>query len=150
MERIHGAVKGWGNNSEHANPCSKCHQPHNSALPRLMQTNCLDYQHRGNRLSGGQAMSSLKAMTNAGIAYLRDAGCSTSASQTRGYPIASVLGTGYNDASKEAVVSCHVSRFKDTVPAIRDFKVKGPSSPLPTQWPDENYWNRVTPWPPKP
>lgn len=38
--RIHRAVKGWGDNREHAFPCSKCHQTHNSGLPRLMQTNC--------------------------------------------------------------------------------------------------------------
>lgn len=57
-ERIHRSVKGWGWNTgdaerEHAFPCSKCHQPHNSGLPRLMQTNCLDSNHRGNVASGG-------------------------------------------------------------------------------------------------
>jgi hypothetical protein len=41
-ERIHRSVKGWGKNSEHAFPCSKCHQAHNSGLPRLMQTNCFE------------------------------------------------------------------------------------------------------------
>jgi hypothetical protein len=39
---VHRAVKGWGANNEHAFPCSKCHQPHNSGLPRLMQTSCLE------------------------------------------------------------------------------------------------------------
>ena len=29
----------------HEFPCSKCHSPHASALPRLMITNCLDIQH---------------------------------------------------------------------------------------------------------
>src|SRR6185369_16104656 len=29
-DKIHRAVKGWGNNKEHAFPCSKCHQAHNS------------------------------------------------------------------------------------------------------------------------
>lgn len=38
--RVHRVVKGWGKNREHAFSCSKCHQPHNSGLPRLMQTNC--------------------------------------------------------------------------------------------------------------
>ncbi|MBI5099953.1 MAG: CxxxxCH/CxxCH domain-containing protein [Nitrospirae bacterium] len=54
MDRIHETVKGWGTNGEHTYPCSKCHQPHNSGLPRLMQTNCLDYKHRGRVASGGQ------------------------------------------------------------------------------------------------
>lgn len=41
-DRIHRSVKGWGNNREHAFPCAKCHQAHNSGLPRLMQTNCFE------------------------------------------------------------------------------------------------------------
>lgn len=53
-DRIHESVKGWGTNGEHSYPCAKCHQPHNSGLPRLMQTNCLDYKHRGRVASGGQ------------------------------------------------------------------------------------------------
>ncbi len=52
-DRIHETVKGWGTNGEHTYPCSKCHQPHNSGLPRLMQTNCLDSKHRGRVVSGG-------------------------------------------------------------------------------------------------
>ncbi|MBI5142242.1 MAG: CxxxxCH/CxxCH domain-containing protein [Nitrospirae bacterium] len=52
-DRIHESVKGWGTNAEHSWPCAKCHQPHNSALPRLMQTNCLDYSHKGQVVSGG-------------------------------------------------------------------------------------------------
>ena len=39
---VHRTVKGWGSNNEHSFPCSKCHQAHNSGLPRLMQTNCFD------------------------------------------------------------------------------------------------------------
>lgn len=41
-DRIHRSVKGWGENREHAFPCAKCHQAHNSGLPRLMQTNCFE------------------------------------------------------------------------------------------------------------
>ena len=55
VDRIHESVKGWGNNAEHAYTCSKCHQPHNSGLPRLMQTDCLAYKHRSNVVSGGSA-----------------------------------------------------------------------------------------------
>ena len=56
-DRIHESVKGWGANSQHSYSCSKCHVPHASGLPRLMQTNCLDYKHRGRGPSGGQAGS---------------------------------------------------------------------------------------------
>ena len=53
--RIHRTVKGWGNNKEHAFPCAKCHQPHNSGLPRLMQTNCFEVGPPGLRESSGLA-----------------------------------------------------------------------------------------------
>ncbi|UCD34288.1 MAG: hypothetical protein JSU90_08270, partial [Nitrospiraceae bacterium] len=55
VDRIHNAVKGWDNDGStmHRYTCSKCHTPHNSSLPRLMVTNCLDYSHRGRVASGG-------------------------------------------------------------------------------------------------
>jgi hypothetical protein len=53
LDRIHESINGWGNNAEHSWPCAKCHQPHSSGLPRLMQTNCLNYSHRGEVESGG-------------------------------------------------------------------------------------------------
>ena len=46
-DRIHESVKGWGANAKHKYSCSKCHVPHNSALPRLMATNCLNSNHKG-------------------------------------------------------------------------------------------------------
>ncbi len=52
---VHRTVKGWGNNREHAFPCSKCHQAHNSGLPRLMQTNCFEQGPSGLRESSGIA-----------------------------------------------------------------------------------------------
>jgi predicted CxxxxCH...CXXCH cytochrome family protein len=58
--RIHESVKGWktaNTTVQHNFTCSKCHTPHTSGLPRLMVTNCLDYKHRGNQTSGGQAGS---------------------------------------------------------------------------------------------
>lgn len=54
LDRVHEAVQGWGANNEHSFACSKCHQPHNSGLPRLMKTNCLDLKHRGWLKTGGQ------------------------------------------------------------------------------------------------
>ncbi len=53
IDRVHESVKGWGSNAEHSFSCSKCHQPHSSGLKRLMRTNCLDWNHRGNLESGG-------------------------------------------------------------------------------------------------
>ncbi len=60
MERVHNSVKGWYstnsknvNSQAHAFTCSKCHVPHNSRLPRLLVTNCLDWKHRGRVQSGG-------------------------------------------------------------------------------------------------
>lgn len=53
VDRVHQSVKGWGANDMHAFTCSKCHVPHVSSLPRLMQTNCLDFKHRGRVASGG-------------------------------------------------------------------------------------------------
>jgi hypothetical protein len=47
VDRIHESVKGWGANVRHKFSCSKCHTPHNSRLPRLMVTNCLDKNHKG-------------------------------------------------------------------------------------------------------
>ena len=52
-DRVHQSVKGWGVNDKHSFTCSKCHVPHVSRLPRLMQTNCLDTKHRGRVVSGG-------------------------------------------------------------------------------------------------
>lgn len=51
--QIHRSVKGWGANKEHSFPCSKCHQAHNSGLPRLMQTNCFEQGPSGLRENSG-------------------------------------------------------------------------------------------------
>lgn len=48
--RIHEAVKGWKTADatiKHSYSCSKCHAPHNSNLPRLMISNCLNPVHKG-------------------------------------------------------------------------------------------------------
>lgn len=57
LDRVHESVKGWGGNTKHNFPCSKCHQAHNSGLPRLLRTNGLDINHRGRVESGGAAGS---------------------------------------------------------------------------------------------
>ncbi|MBC8017602.1 MAG: CxxxxCH/CxxCH domain-containing protein, partial [Verrucomicrobia bacterium] len=70
MKRIHNSVKGWattggGNagNAVHAFTCSKCHTAHNSRLPRLLVTNCLDVKHRGRVASTG-SMPTVNRGTN--------------------------------------------------------------------------------------
>ena len=60
QDRVHESVKGWktaNGTIQHNYACSKCHVPHTSGLPRLMQTNCLNFNHRGRVVSGGQAGS---------------------------------------------------------------------------------------------
>ncbi|GAB4300350.1 MAG: hypothetical protein Fur0034_12970 [Desulfuromonadia bacterium] len=59
-DRVHESVKGWKSANgtiQHSYSCSKCHTPHVSELPRLMVTNCLDFNHRGGVASGGTAGS---------------------------------------------------------------------------------------------
>lgn len=68
-ERIHRSVKGWGwvdgeTPREHSYTCSKCHKPHASGLPRLMQTNCLNYPHRGRQVSGGTPVVTGRSYAN--------------------------------------------------------------------------------------
>ena len=135
IDRIHESVRGWGVNNEHSFTCSKCHQPHNSGLPRLMQTNCLDYRHRGGLQSGGSAWSVDKqryGQTRA--SYTKSVG-----QERRGYPIGSILGirNATTIAPQEAATACHVSRFNPTY---------NQNPALMPNWPDGNLWNGVTPW----
>ncbi|MCK4508913.1 MAG: hypothetical protein KAU27_10240, partial [Desulfuromonadales bacterium] len=70
VDRVHETVKGWGNNAEHNYSCSKCHNAHSSGLGRLMRTNCLNFNHRGQEVSGGVPGY---YNTGAGMAYPRTA-----------------------------------------------------------------------------
>jgi len=65
-DRVHESVRGWGDNEMHSYSCSKCHVPHSSPLPRLLQTNCLDTKHRGQVPSGGGPGSNEGAWRSAG------------------------------------------------------------------------------------
>ena len=85
--RIHESVKNWGENVEHSYPCSKCHKPHSSGLPRLLRTNCLNFNHRGGVVSGG-----IPDHNKYGT-------------QHRGYPIANILG---NNAAHSYDIECHI------------------------------------------
>ncbi|GAM09281.1 hypothetical protein OR1_01556 [Geobacter sp. OR-1] len=94
---VHRAVKGLGNNKEHSFPCSKCHQSHNSGLPRLMQTNCFQDGPTGLRENSGVPWLpfSAEATGNKGIEPL----------------------PGQNGASsKNKVVGCHVRQFGKASP----------------------------------
>lgn len=120
--RIHKAVKGWGANKEHSFPCAKCHQPHVSGLPRLLQTNCLNSTHRGQRASGGYGWAADKQQPWS---------ANGNGGQHRGYPVGNIYGN-----TTEATTACHVNRFNPTY---------NPGAP-PAQWPDGDLWNNVTPW----
>jgi hypothetical protein len=87
---IHRAVKGWGENKEHSFPCSKCHQSHNSGLPRLMQTNCFLEGPSGLRENSGLAWIPYK--------NIKDEGAAQSAAKSA-------------DSSKNKIVGCHVKQF---------------------------------------
>ncbi|HEY5998024.1 MAG TPA: hypothetical protein VI078_01810, partial [bacterium] len=45
----------WNQNQYHQFPCSKCHNPHASRLPKLLITNCLDINHAGKTTSNSNA-----------------------------------------------------------------------------------------------
>lgn len=95
--QIHRAVKGWGNNKEHSFPCSKCHQPHNSGLPRLMQTNCFE-----------QGPSGLRE--NSGLPWLPDKKDESVSSAQKNQQSDAVLVKNKKPA-KGSLVGCHVRQF---------------------------------------
>ncbi len=110
---VHRAVKGWGANREHSFPCSKCHQTHNSGLPRLMQTNCLESGPSGLRDSGAAPWVSGK--NGSGNSVVSQ---SSSASGTK-------------KTAKEAVVGCHVRRAG---------RAGGPPEASPVEWKSVTQW----------
>ncbi len=116
IDRVHESVRGWGDNEMHSYTCSKCHRPHNSTLPRLMKTNCLNTEHRGQVLFGGLAGS------NDGI---------HTPEWTYGNVIQKYYGSfPYGKADERATGS------------FGNFQVN--CHPTGT-WPD-NSWNEVSPW----
>jgi len=95
-----------------------------------MQTNCLDYKHRGARPAGGVPWSADKQVIGTGYQGMAH----SQGKEHRGYPIGSLLGGRYS--VYEASTACHVGRFAPTYNSVAP----------PTQWPDGNLWNKVTPW----
>lgn len=133
-DRVHESVKGWGSNTEHNYPCSKCHQPHSSGLPRLMQTNCLDYKHRGRQASGGKPWAS-------DVNWNGSYGCENAYGR---FP----YGWWDNGFSAYRTDVCHGSTKANgtggqnttgcppTEPDLNDQ----------TKWPNNQKWNVLTPW----
>jgi len=92
--RIHKSVKGWGSNKEHSFPCSKCHQAHNSGLPRLMQTNCFEIGPPGLRDNSGIAWTPEKKGEPKPV---QKSDPKTTAKNSK--------------SSKTEIVGCHVKQF---------------------------------------
>jgi hypothetical protein len=111
---VHRAVKGWGANKEHAFPCSKCHQPHNSGLPRLMQTSCLESGPPGLRDSGAAPWFAGKNENGNRVV-----------SQTE-------KSAANKKTVKEAVVGCHVRRAGN--------RASGPPGASPDTWNSVKPW----------
>ncbi len=117
-DQIHRAVKGWGNNKEHSFPCSKCHQPHNSGLPRLMQTNCF--------VSGPAGLRE-----NSGISWTPDKKVAT---PSPGKSSKQAPSTAKNKKSgKGEVVGCHVRQFGGSSAAM-------PGKKTDEQWQEKTKW----------
>ena len=108
IDGIHRSVKGWGGNKEHAFPCSKCHQAHNSGLPKLMQTNCFEEGPAGLR-------------DNIGLSWLPDNKGKATESQGRA---SAAQSTGKSSSSN--MVGCHVRQFgKSSGPKGSSWQKKG-------------------------
>jgi hypothetical protein len=144
-DRIHNTVQGWSastgsnlGNAIHGFTCSKCHASHSSCLPRLMITNCLDFNHRGRRATGGTtptagAFTGTSGRGNGrypagGGGYGRspDAGTATSWPNSSGSNYYFGI-PGVNSSSVPPLRNCH------------DVVAGG-------TWPNNQRWNSLTPW----
>jgi len=135
MDRVHDAVNGWGG-AKHKYSCSKCHIPHNSRLPRLMVTNCLNFSHRGQVATGGFPGKRSGA-------YGEDDVCGWGDGSGGGqFPGG---GGGYAEGDEDGTVweDYYAYQFGDTgnrFIACHDDNVNSP------EWPNSQLWNTVTPW----
>ena len=114
---IHRSVKGWGRNKEHSFPCSKCHQPHNSGLPRLMQTNCFQEGPSGLRENSGLLWLPVK----------KEEGSQAQGDQK------TAAKSNSNSKSKVEVVGCHVRQFGKG-------SGKMPNDQGQNQWKEKSAW----------
>jgi hypothetical protein len=142
-DRIHNTVQGWGgqganaSNAIHGYTCSKCHTPHNSCLPRLMITNCLDYKHRGRVASTGTVRTGTNTYTG------RQAG-----NRGRGNGRYPGGGGGYGDEPEDwnsnggAYFFGIAGTSDSSYPAFRSCH----DTPNGGTWPNNQQWNTKTPW----
>jgi len=169
MTRIHGTVKGWsttasgtngnyataGVNKMHNFSCSKCHTPHNSNLPRLMVTNCLDVRHRGRVATTGTVNATATTDNSSGLAATVGSGnhyVVGDKGKGRGkFPIGG--GMWYKNDSKEQNYGTgagvpfkwffgHVNDTSPTVNTCHDTATAGGTS----GYPNNMMWNTKTPW----
>jgi len=140
-DRVHDTVKGWAqttggnaNNTIHAYPCSKCHSPHNSSLPRLMVTNCLQDEHRGRVASGGTGG------TGAGLSSGDGGGRGRFPAGGGGYAVES-RANAWNQNSGGAYFFGNVGTSGQFQPAYRTCHDSQPGN----DWTNQR-WNNVTPW----
>jgi predicted CxxxxCH...CXXCH cytochrome family protein len=147
VDRIHNSVKGWAstattaknvNNDVHAYVCSKCHTSHNTCLPRLAITNCLDFKHRQQRVSGGTAGQHLGSSSRgSGRGRFPGGGGGASSSGTssaymNGRWYFGTAGTNSSSAtnwSSARATNCHTTKTANGTAA----------------WPN-NTWNSITQW----
>lgn len=105
----------------HNFPCSKCHTPHTSRLPRLMKTNCLDVwvsEDVGNNWNTNSNLYRQKHSINTNNWIYRMRSSSTNFSST---------GKNLRSWNPARAVRCHNS------PLIKDST-------------NRTFWNDVTPW----
>ena len=141
--RIHNTVKGWRGtyevNPKHNYVCSKCHAPHDSGLPRLLVTNCLDYNHRGRVATGGAAASQSGSdgqgrfpAGGGGSSNGTGFGCLYGANE---WGCVSLGGANFfgnkptNQGTRPAFANCH-----DAAPGNTG------------TWPSWEHWNTKSPW----
>ncbi|MFC1855036.1 MopE-related protein [Thermodesulfobacteriota bacterium] len=105
----------------HQFPCSKCHTPHASRLPRLMRTNCLD--------NGSAAINTNESVTDYDNAYANQSGGVTGIHTPAGTIHDNIAGT----ANSSTNPGPNLMNFE----AANCHSVGGSTS---------GGWNRITPW----
>jgi hypothetical protein len=143
MARIHNSVKGWGstgtgnaNNAAHSYACAKCHTVHNSKIPRLMVTNCLNYSHRGQAVGPVAAPAKFSARSNhgqgGGGGFASGGGGIRDSRAPDGDQDAGFLGAWFfgSTASPTGYRTCH------------DVGTAGGTA----GYPANQLWNTITPW----
>jgi hypothetical protein len=104
-DRIHESVKEWKTVTgpvKHNYTCSKCHTPHNSGLPRLMVTNCLNPTHKGRVFYNSSPVISDSGQDSHG-----DNGSGQGGGRIPGSYSWTGLGDGGTDTSGDFKVTCH-------------------------------------------